>query len=153
MKNKTLTVDAGSTYSEVCGFLAAHSSLALPNTASLPHFSVAGACATGTHGSSGMGSDGRLSLSGAADAVASIELIGPEGDLRTVRTGEAGFEASVVSLGLMGIASKVTLNLVDAYHVRQRVYGACASLRLELRPSQSESGNRCACDADLECAT
>ena len=52
IEEKTITVDAGTTYSEVCHFLASHpeSDLALPNTCSLPHFSVAGAVATGSHG-------------------------------------------------------------------------------------------------------
>ena len=120
--NKRLTVDAGATFSEVCAYLAG-TSLALPNTASLPHFSVAGAVATGTHGSSGMGVDGRLLLSGLADAVAAIELVGPSGELRWVAEGDADFDAAVVSLGLLGIASRVTLKLVPTFKVRQRVYG------------------------------
>ena len=74
----TLTVDAGCTYSEICSFLST-TQFALPNTASLPHFSVAGALATGTHGSSGMGPDGRLLLSGLADTVVKLKVgIGPQ---------------------------------------------------------------------------
>ncbi len=120
---RTVTVDAGATYSEVCATLSG-SGYALPNTASLPHFGVAGAVATGTHGSSGMGDDGRLLLSGLPDAVASMELVGPDGSLRRVARGDPGFECSVVSLGMMGIVTRVELSLVDEFDVDQRVYGA-----------------------------
>jgi len=119
---KRLTVDAGTTYSEVCAFLSS-TPFALLNTASLPHFSVAGAVATGTHGSSGLGPDGRLLLSGLADAVVEIELVQPDGEVRRSRRGDIGFDCSVVSLGLLGIAVQLTLQLVDSFDVRQRVYG------------------------------
>ena len=124
-EQRTVTVDAGTTYSELCCFLASHSSeLALPTTASLPHFSVAGAVATGTHGSSGMGSDGRLKLAGLADAVTALEIIGADGSVRTL-TKEASkdFDCAVVSLGMLGVVTKLQLQLVPAYDVRQRVYG------------------------------
>lgn len=117
----TVTVDAGTTYSEVCSFLAG-TRFALPNTASLPHFSVAGAVATGTHGSSGMLPDGRLRLSGLPDAVEAIEFVGPEGDARRIARGEDGFECSVVSLGMMGVVTQMTLRVVPRFKVRQRVY-------------------------------
>src|SRR4051812_24877349 len=45
----TVTVQGGITYAALCAHLAPLG-LALPNLASLPHISVAGACATGTHG-------------------------------------------------------------------------------------------------------
>lgn len=139
-ENKTMTVDAGTTYSEVCAHLAAHTSYALSTTASLPHFSVAGAIATGTHGSSGLGPDGRLKLAGLADAVTAIELIGADGEARTIASGDADFDCAVVSLGLLGVATRITLQLVDGYDVRQRVYGAWPpSLPTDV-PQQSSSG-------------
>src|SRR5438067_4120357 len=46
----TVTVEAGITYGQLCPYLES-AGYALPNLASLPHISVAGACATGTHGS------------------------------------------------------------------------------------------------------
>ena len=124
-EERTLTVDAGMTYSEVCCLLASHpSALALSTTASLPHFSIGGAVATGTHGSSGLGSDGRLQLSGLADAVTSLDIIGPDGEVRRVSSGvSADFACSVTSLGMVGVVTKLTLRLVPAYDVRQRVYG------------------------------
>ena len=47
---RTVTVDGGVRYGELCGPLDA-AGFALHNLASLPHISVAGACATATHGS------------------------------------------------------------------------------------------------------
>jgi len=117
-KRKTLTVDAGSTYSEVCAALSS-TGLALPNTASLPQFGVAGAVATGTHGSSGLGKDGRLVRSGLADAVLRMEIVGPDGEIRSLSRGDEGFSASVVSLGCMGMVTSVTLELVDDFDVFQ----------------------------------
>ena len=50
----TVTVDGGVRYGELCGPLDA-AGFALHSLASLPHISVAGACATATHGSGGSG--------------------------------------------------------------------------------------------------
>ena len=47
---RTVTVDGGVRYGDLCGPLHA-AGFALHNLASLPHISVAGACATATHGS------------------------------------------------------------------------------------------------------
>lgn len=91
--------------------------------ASSPQFSVAGALATGTHGSSGTGADGRVVLGGMAAAVAALELVGADGALRRLARGDADFPAAVVSLGLMGVAARVTLGLVEDFDVSCRTYG------------------------------
>ncbi|MEU5873814.1 D-arabinono-1,4-lactone oxidase [Glycomyces sp. NPDC047369] len=88
---------------------------ALHNMASLPHISVAGSIATGTHGSGDR--NGNL-----ATAVAAIEFIGPDGELRTVRRGEEDFAGSVVHLGALGVVHSVTLDLLPAFEMRQYVY-------------------------------
>ena len=46
----TVTVASGMSYTEVAGELH-RAGFALANMASIPHISIAGACATGTHGS------------------------------------------------------------------------------------------------------
>src|SRR5688572_30822240 len=48
--NCTVTVSAAARYGQLCGQLH-REGFALHNLGSLPHISVAGACATGTHGS------------------------------------------------------------------------------------------------------
>jgi xylitol oxidase len=47
---KTVTVNAGVSYGHLCPYLD-RQGYALHNLASLPHISIAGACATATHGS------------------------------------------------------------------------------------------------------
>src|ERR1051326_2471970 len=49
-ERRTVTVEAGIKYGALCRELHLQG-YALPNLASLPHISVAGACATATHGS------------------------------------------------------------------------------------------------------
>lgn len=123
-----LTVDAGSTYSEVCSFLR-DTAYALPNTASLPQFSVAGALATGTHGSSGryctaravrqttrlitemlltgLDTDGRVALGALPAAAMRLQYVDAEGEVQSIARGEPGFDSSVVSLGMAGLITEV----------------------------------------------
>lgn len=88
---------------------------ALANLASLPHISLAGAVATGTHGSG----DAVASL---AAAVAGAELMTADGELRTFRRGDADFDGVVVSLGALGIVTALELDLVPTFEVAQTVY-------------------------------
>ena len=108
---RTARVAGGATYGDVATQLQA-AGWALGNLASLPHISVAGAVATGTHGS-GVGS-GSL-----ATAVAALEIIGPDGEIRTVARGDADFEGSVVALGALGVVTAVTLDVEPTFDVRQ----------------------------------
>src|SRR5262249_20112858 len=70
-----VTVEGGIRYGEIGPYLH-EQGYALHNTASLPHISIAGACATATHGSGALGN--------LAVAVAAIELIDGKGDLVTL---------------------------------------------------------------------
>ncbi|WP_440708666.1 FAD-binding protein [Herbiconiux sp. YIM B11900] len=88
---------------------------ALPSLASLPHISVAGAVATGTHGSGDR-------LGSLATQVVAIELIDGRGEQRTLRRGEPDFDGAVVSLGALGIVTHLTLAVEPAYEVAQTVY-------------------------------
>lgn len=88
---------------------------ALATMASLPHISVAGAVATGTHGSG----DRTRSLAG---AVAAIELVRPDGELARVERGDPDFDGHVVSLGALGIVTHLELDTEPTYDVRQDLY-------------------------------
>jgi xylitol oxidase len=112
----TVTVGAGVTYGDLAPRLHA-AGWALPNLASLPHISVAGACATGTHGSG----DGNGNL---ATAVQAMELVTADGELRTLRrdTDRDRFPGAVVGLGALGVIATLTLGLVPDFEVRQYVY-------------------------------
>ncbi|MEO7059367.1 MAG: D-arabinono-1,4-lactone oxidase [Lapillicoccus sp.] len=111
---RTVTFGAGARYGDIGPWLQARG-WALPNLASLPHISVAGAVATGTHGSG----DANRSL---ADQVAALDLVGPDGQLRHVARGDADFEGTVVAMGALGIATRVTLDVEPTYEVRQDIY-------------------------------
>jgi xylitol oxidase len=90
--------------------------LALPNLASLPHIGIAGAVSTATHGA-GNG-NGNL-----ATAVRGIELLGSDGRVRSLATGDPDFEGAVVGLGALGVLTSVTLAVEPFYEVRQQVFG------------------------------
>lgn len=113
-KRETVTVGGGTNY----GVLAAHlhrAGWALHNMASLPHVSVAGAIATGTHGSG----DRLGSLSA---AVAELYIICATGDLITIRRGDPDFDGAVVALGTLGIVTRVTLDIQPTFEMRQDAF-------------------------------
>jgi xylitol oxidase len=89
--------------------------LALPNLGSLPHISVAGACATGTHGS-GVG-NGSLSTSGSG-----LEIVTADGDVLSVGGDGDRLDGATVHLGALGVVVGLTLDLVPAFRMRQHVF-------------------------------
>jgi len=114
--NNRITVGAGIRYGDLCKYLDERG-FAVHNLASLPHISVAGACATATHGSGVR--NGNL-----ATAVAAIEFVSGKGDIVQLSREKDGdtFKGAVVALGSLGIVTKVTLDLVPTFAVRQNVY-------------------------------
>jgi len=94
-KAMTVKVPGQFTYAAVCDALRP-AGLALHNLASLPHISVAGAIATGTHGSG----DGNGNL---ATAVRAITLMTADGETVTFDRSHADFAGAVVSLGALGV--------------------------------------------------
>lgn len=112
---RSVTIEGGVRY----GQLGAHlhrAGWALGNLASLPHISVAGACATATHGSGEC--NGNL-----ATAVSAIEFVTASGDLvHVARNLHPEFDAMAVSLGALGIVARMTLDIVPTYDVRQQVF-------------------------------
>jgi len=109
-------VSAGATYRELTRYLHG-AGYALRNLGSLPHISVAGACATGTHG----GGDANGSL---ATAVSGMDLVTADGDIVTItRAGDRDeFSGAVVGLGALGIVISLWLDIVPAFDLRQYVY-------------------------------
>ncbi|MGH9162102.1 MAG: FAD-binding protein, partial [Vicinamibacteraceae bacterium] len=112
----TVTVGAGMRYGELSEYLH-ENGFALHNLASLPHISVAGACATGTHGS-GV-ENGNL-----ATAVVGLEIVTADGDVLTLSREKDGdrFDGAVVALGGLGVVTAVTLAVRPTFEVRQDVY-------------------------------
>ena len=113
---KTVSVEAGITYSKL-GPELDRQGYALHNLASLPDISVAGAIATATHGSGSK--NGNL-----ASAVAEIELVTADGELRTLsRQKDADeFLGAVVHLGALGIVTRVKLDIQPTFRVNEYTY-------------------------------
>ena len=111
---RSVEVGAGTRYAVLADVLQAEG-LALHNLASLPHLAIGGATATASHGSG----DRSGSL---ASAVAEIEIITADGEPRRVRRGDEDFHGVVVSLGALGVASRITLDVEPTYDVAQEVH-------------------------------
>ncbi len=111
---QTVTVEAGVTYGKLGPYLF-QEGFALHNLASLPHISVAGACATATHGSGVR--NGNL-----ATGISAIELVTGTGDVVTLSKTDNKFFGAIVGLGAIGVITKLTLDIQPAFSVRQDVY-------------------------------
>ena len=120
-----VSVSAGIRYGELASALQDRG-LALAAMASLPHISVAGAVATGTHGSG----DRTRSL---AAAVRALEVVGADGTVRRLERGEPDFAGSVVALGALGVVSRLELDVEPAYEVSQEVRTGLSWSALERR--------------------
>jgi FAD/FMN-containing dehydrogenase len=87
---------------------------ALANQGDIDRQAIAGAVSTGTHGT------GRKHGSFSA-TVRAVELMRPDGDLVTIGTTEPEqLRAASLSLGLLGVLTRVTLATVPAYKLRER---------------------------------
>ena len=111
---RTVDAPAAIRIGELGAWLHGHG-LALPNFASLGHISLAGAVATGTHGSG----DRNPTLAG---TVVGLEYVGADGSVHRTRRGEPDFQASVVALGLLGIVTRVEVEVVPAVDIKQHVF-------------------------------
>jgi xylitol oxidase len=110
----TVTVGAATRYGDLAQHLHAQG-FALHNLGSLPHISVAGATATGTHGSGD--ANGTLS-----SAVSGLQLITADGELRDVDRSTPDFDGMVVGLGAFGVVTRVTLDIRPTFDVRQDAF-------------------------------
>ncbi|MGR6964478.1 D-arabinono-1,4-lactone oxidase [Geodermatophilus sp. URMC 61] len=110
----TAWVSGGTRYSQLVPELAEHG-LALPNLASLPHITVVGATATGTHGSGNR--NGSLSTS-----VAGLEMVGSDGAVIALGPEEPDFPGAVVHLGALGIVTRIGLRVQPTFDVHNTVY-------------------------------
>jgi xylitol oxidase len=115
-ERRTVLVEAGVRYGQLARWLHGEG-YALHNLASLPHISVAGACATATHGSGDQ--HGNL-----ATAVAAIEMVTADGKLVVLSREKDGeqFQGAIVGLGGLGIVTKLTLDVSPTFEMRQDVY-------------------------------
>ncbi len=111
---RTVRVPGGMRYGELAPWLHARG-WGLGNLASLPHISVAGAVATGTHGSGER-------IGSLATQVAALELVTAAGEVVQLRRGDADFDGAVVSLGALGVATALELDVEPTYDIAQTVF-------------------------------
>jgi xylitol oxidase len=122
-KAQTVTVGAGVRYGTLAPWLDAKG-FAVHNLASLPHITVAGAIATATHGSGVK--NGNLST-----AVRALEIVKANGEIVTISHEHPHFHGAVVSLGAVGIVTKVTLAVQPRFDMTQIVYRNLSMDQLE----------------------
>jgi xylitol oxidase len=129
VEGHTATVTAGTTYAVLGRELHARG-MALAAMASLPHITVGGAIATGTHGSG----DAIGTLS---SAVTGLQVVTAAGETRWVRRDtDPDFAGWVVGLGALGIVTRVELEVEPTYDVAQTVF---AGLDLDVIEAEFDS--------------
>ncbi|MFE9093377.1 FAD-binding protein [Streptomyces sp. NPDC007264] len=111
---RTVRVGGGVRYAELARVVHEHG-LALHNMASLPHISVAGSVATGTHGSG-------VTNGSLASAVREVELVTADGSVLRIARGEDRFDGAVTALGALGVVTALTLDLEPDFTVEQYVF-------------------------------
>src|SRR3954471_14573711 len=124
----SVRVDGGIRYGDLAGRLH-EAGLALHNTASLPHISVAGAVATATHGSG-------VRNANLATVVSGLELIDGSGRLVTVDRDNPDLSGLVVGLGAVGVVTALTLDVVPTFPLRQYVYDNVPRVAIEAHLSE-----------------
>ncbi len=112
------TVAAGMRLGELAVRLDAEG-VALTSLPSLPHISLAGACATATHGSG----EGVRCL---AASVRAVEFVAAGGELRRLARGDECFPGAVVALGCLGVVTRMEVDVVPAAIYRQDIYEGLA---------------------------
>jgi xylitol oxidase len=113
-EQRSVKVSAGMTYGELAPALDKQG-WALHNLASLPHISIAGSIATGTHGSG-------IKNQNLANQVFSLDVVTADGELRTIGSGDSEFNALVVGLGLGAIVYQYQLKIEESFNIRQVIY-------------------------------
>ncbi|MFJ3029235.1 D-arabinono-1,4-lactone oxidase [Curtobacterium sp. NPDC087080] len=113
---RVVRVAAGMTHAQVGAGLEARG-WALANLASLPHISVAGAVATGTHGSG-------VRNPSLAQAVVGLEVVRASGDVVRVDASspDGALDAHRVALGALGVVTAVELAIEPTFQVATTVH-------------------------------
>ncbi len=109
--------------------------LAMINLGATANQTIAGACATGTHGT------GR-ELGGLATSIRELRLINANGQVENLRSGDAVFQASATGLGRLGIITSVTLHVVPQFKMKMYQYNMELSRLLVELPSLMEQHPR-----------
>jgi L-gulono-1,4-lactone dehydrogenase len=107
-----VTVQAGMTLRSLNQLLAERT-LALPVGGSIVDQTVSGAISTATHG-------GSIHHGSLSDYVEAVRIVKADGTAVDIDRTQPVFEAAVVSLGLLGVVSTVTLRCVPSFSLQSR---------------------------------
>eukprot|EP00501_MAST-03F_sp_TOSAG23-6_P001911 GSMAST32.ASY1.ANO1.1991.1 assembled CDS len=115
LDSMTVSAEGGVTYGQLNRWLAPRG-LALRNMASLPHITVSGAIATGSHGSG-------MELQNLAADIAALEFVRADGSTIQAKRDNflPGNSVSVFWNSCLGIISKIAIDVVPSYDIRQCV--------------------------------
>ena len=111
LQAKQVTVKAGTTLEELKTILDDHG-LALGVLPTTRWPTVTGAIMTATHGAG-------IKYGNIASLVVSLEMITPSGEVMVVHKGDDLFDAVVVSLGLLGVVTQITLQAENAFNLKE----------------------------------
>jgi FAD/FMN-containing dehydrogenase len=134
---RTARIGAGSLLSSL-GEPLRERGLALQNMGDVDVQTLAGAVSTGTHGT------GRR-LGGLATRIAALRLVQADGEILACspRQHPEVFDAARVSLGALGIASEITLALVPAYRLHERITRVSVDETLEHFDGWADAHRHC----------
>ncbi len=110
LTHRRMRVGAGIRLAELSRLLAGHE-LAMANLGDIDRQTLAGATATGTHGTGA--AFGNLSTQ-----IRSLRLVDGRGEVHDLGPGDERLDAARVNLGALGIVTEVELDLVDAFTLR-----------------------------------
>jgi xylitol oxidase len=114
-QNAQALIPAGMSYADAARYLESNG-WAFSNMASLGEVTIAGAISTGTHGSGS--NNGVLSTS-----VVGLEIVLGSGELITIdESNSEEFAGFVISLGSLGVFTKIKMKIVPSFSVKQFVY-------------------------------
>ena len=110
----TATVDAGLRLKHLVPYLLERG-LALPNLGSILEQSVAGVISTGTHGTG-------IGLGNLSSTVRSMRLVDGRGRIVELGEDDGRLDAARVSIGALGVITRVTLDVVPAFNLHEQVW-------------------------------
>ena len=114
-ERRRVTVGAGTTINELVAVLK-RNGLSMINQGDIDSQAVAGALTTGTHGTGAR-------LGNLASSITGMKLVQTDGSVLTVDGSDPELlEASRVSLGTLGVISELTLQVMDAYNLHERIW-------------------------------
>ncbi|MDY6809759.1 MAG: D-arabinono-1,4-lactone oxidase [Actinomycetota bacterium] len=105
-----VTVRAGTYLHEMPAILAPYG-LAMPNLGDVDRQSIAGATATGTHGTG-------LRFGGVSTQISAVTLVSGTGDIVTVGPDDPDLAAAALGLGALGVLVEITLACVPEFGLR-----------------------------------